>query len=446
MPRRTLWVILAVVVVSLACYERADRNPYGRWFSEVLNTIDHYYVEPVDEQKLFEGALDGMISRLDDYSAFLPRSEKTQFEETLDQQYGGIGIEVSLEGPSKQLTVMSPLVGTPAYKAGVRAGDKIVTIDGRSTENLPLKGVLKLLRGKPGEPVEIAVRREGLEKPLDFQLVRALIKIDSILGDLRREDGSWHFFLPGDERIGYIRVNTFGESTVEEFADAMKWLTEHQCRGLVIDLRNNPGGLLEAAEKICDLFVAKGALIVSTRGRDARVRDEYRASGDGPYQNLPLVILVNSKSASASEIVAACLQDHARATIVGERTWGKGTVQNVIPLEGGRSLLKLTIASYWRPSGKNIHRLSSSQETDEWGVKPDAGGEVKLDEKQSAQWQEKRRQRDFVRATGSPQAAASSPDPPTVHTPAEFDPQLDRAIKMLEKKLDPSGTGKPAKA
>lgn len=172
MPRRTLWLIFIVAVASLACYERADRNPYGRWFSEVLDTVNRYYVEPVDDQKLFEGALNGMIGRLDEYSAFLPRNQASQFQETIDQQYGGIGIEVNLEGENKELTVMSPLVGTPAYKAGVRAGDKIVAIDGKSTANRSLNDIVGWLRGHPGDPVTLSVLRTGQEDPLTFELVR----------------------------------------------------------------------------------------------------------------------------------------------------------------------------------------------------------------------------------------------------------------------------------
>jgi carboxyl-terminal processing protease len=433
MPRRTLWLIFAVVIVSLACYERADRNPYGRWFAEALDTVDRYYVEPVDEQKLFEGALGGMIGRLDEYSAFLPRNLAPQFQQALDQQYGGIGIEVTLEGDDKQLTVMSPLVGTPAYKAGVRAGDKILAIDGRATGNRPLDDIVRSLRGKPGDPVSITVLRKGHDQPLEFDLVRAKIKVDSILGDLRQGDGTWNYFLPGDDKIGYVRINSFGESTVVELDAALEWLSQRGCRGLILDMRNNPGGLLQAAEEVCDLFLPEGAVIVTTRGRDALVRNEARATGAGKYASLPLVVLVNDKSASAAEIVAACLQDHHRAAIVGERTWGKGTVQNVIPLEGGRSLLKLTIASYWRPSGQNIHRLESSKEGDEWGVKADAGCEVKLDEKQTSQWLDKRRHRDVVpssqRSPGEP--APVSPD----ESPLDFDPQLSRAVQVLNEAL-----------
>ncbi len=433
MPRRTLWLIFVVVVISLACYERADRNPYGRWFSEVLDTIDRYYVEPVDDQKLFEGALDGMIGRLDEYSAFLPRHEANQFQEAIDQQYGGIGIEVSLEGPDKELTVMSPLVGTPAYKAGVRAGDKIVAIDGKSTAGRPLNDIVGWLRGKPGEPVTISVQRKGNEESIDFDLVRAKIRIDSILGDLRGPDGSWSYFLPGTDKIGYVRINSFGETTVEELTAALARLRAHGCRGLILDMRNNPGGLLQSAEEVCDLFLPKGAVIVTTRGRDERVRNEARATGSGEYQSLPMVVLVNDHSASAAEIVAACLQDHHRAAVVGERTWGKGTVQNVIPLEGGRSLLKLTIASYWRPSGKNIHRLESSKESDEWGVQPDANCRVKLDEKQTAEMLDKRRQRDVVPRSGT--SPGEEPPAAQAGSPVDFDPQLLRAVEVLKQRM-----------
>ncbi|MEX0677793.1 MAG: S41 family peptidase [Pirellulales bacterium] len=433
MPRRTLWLIFAVVVVSLACYERADRNPYGRWFAEVLDTIDRNYVEPVDEQKLFEGALDGVIGKLDEYSAFLSRNDAPQFQQVLDQQYGGIGIEVTLEGADKQLTVMSPFVGTPAYKAGVRAGDTIVAIDGRSTKNRPLNEIVRWLKGRPGDPVAIEVVRKGHEKPLRFDLVRAKIRVDSVLGDLREPDGTWNFFLPGEDKIGYVRITAFGESTVEEFTAALQWLSARRCRGLILDLRNDPGGLLEAAKAVCDLFLPEGAVIVSTRGRDARIHDEATATGAGEYQSLPLVVLVNDKSASAAEIVAACMQDHKRAAIVGERTWGKGTVQNVIPLEGGRSLLKLTIASYWRPSGKNIHRLESSQDEDEWGVKADPGCELKLDDKQTGELLEQRRQRDVVHSVGY---SPGEPVPaPPAGSPADFDPQLTRAVEVLKERL-----------
>jgi carboxyl-terminal processing protease len=424
-----MWMIFAATILSVVCHQRADRSPYGRWFAEVLDTIDRHYVEPVDDQKLFEGALDGMVRKLDDYSSFVPRRDATEFEETLDQEYGGIGVEVSLEGERKQLTIMAALPGTPAFRAGLLSGDKIVAIDGKSTQGLQLPEIIRMMRGRPGAEVVVSVNREGKEQSLDFRIVRARIQTDSVLGERRGPDGAWSYFLDGEDRIGYVRVAAFGKSTVEEFEAAMRWLAQRNCRGAIIDLRNNPGGLLDAAEQICDQFLPAGAVIVTTRGRDARERTRYEATGRGGYQDLPLVVLVNDKSASAAEIVAACLQDHQRATIVGERTWGKGTVQNVIPLEGGRSLLKLTIASYWRPSGKNIHRLSSSSDADEWGVSPSPGGELKLDDKQEVELAE--RLRNF-------EASHRGKKPASTGGPVSriaIDPQLEKGVRILREKL-----------
>ncbi|MEX2113605.1 MAG: S41 family peptidase [Pirellulales bacterium] len=442
MSRRSMWLVFCVTIVSLACYSRAARNPYGRWLAQAIDTIESQYIEPVDTEKLFEGAMRGMVGRLDDYSSFLPRQMKTFFDEALEQQYGGVGIEVNLTGTDdvKRLTVVSARIGGPAYEAGVLAGDEIVDIDDVNTERFTLDDGLKLLRGKPGTTVTLRVRRAGYDEPLEFKITRALIKIESVLGDVREKDGSWNYLLPGTDRIGYVRITSFGDLTVGEFADAMKWLSERHCRGLVIDLRNNPGGLLDAAHEICDLFLPSGSVIVTTRGRDARVRQEWRATGSGPYQDLPLVVLVNGQSASASEIVAACLQDHGRAKIVGERSFGKGTVQNLIPVEAGRSSLKLTIATYWRPSEKNIHRMSTSKDTDDWGVRPDADGVVALDPKEEVAWQEARRQRDGR----SPPPGDANNDGVDTSDPLQFDSQLRRAVDELRLELDGPAAAKAA--
>jgi carboxyl-terminal processing protease len=443
-----MWLVFAVTAVSLLCYNRAARSPYGRWLAQAIDMIESQYIEPVDSEKLFEGAMRGMVGRLDDYSSFLPSKLKSRFDEALGQQYGGIGIEVNLDGPedNKRLTVVSARVGGPAYEAGVLAGDQIVGIGKTNIENFTLEDGLKLLRGDPGTNVTLRVRRAGYDEPLEFTVTRALIKIDSVMGDTRQRDGSWNYLLPGADRIGYVRIVSFGDLTVQEFTEAMQWLRDHHCRGLVIDMRNNPGGLLEAAEKICDLFLPAGAVIVTTRGRDARVKQELRASGSGPYQDLPIVVLVNGLSASASEIVAACLQDHGRAKVVGERSFGKGTVQNLIPVEAGRSSLKLTIATYWRPSEKNIHRMSTSKDTDDWGVRPDVDGpdgdgEVKLDPKQEVAWQEARRLRDGRAPAG---ADSQNEAEGKQNDPLEFDSQLRRAVELLRKELARSAASKAA--
>jgi carboxyl-terminal processing protease len=425
MPRRNLLLIFGALVLSFLCYQRLDRNPYGRYFAEVMDQVDRNYMEPVNEEQLFDTAVDGVVRQLDGYSSFIGRSRTTRFQETLGQRFGGIGIEVSLDPQTNQLTVLSPLVGTPAYTAGVRSGDKILAVDGTSTAGFSLDDAVKLLRGKPGDPVVLRVLHKGETAPSEYEISRAVIKIDSVLGDKREPDGSWNFLMAGQDRLGYVRITSFGDETPSELAAALAWLEERDCRGLVIDLRNNPGGLLDAATAACEPFLKKGDLIVSTKRRG--VDDPCRASGRGKYQGLPLVVLVNHYSASASEIMAACLQDHQRAVVVGERTWGKGTVQNVIPIEGGKSILTLTTASYWRPSGKNIHRSEKSRPEDDWGVRPDAGCDVKMSDEEFAKCMEARRRRDVARAPSTAEAPADS-------APEATDPQLKRAIACLQPK------------
>lgn len=416
-------LVLVVAVISYLCYERADHNRYGHYFAEVFQHVDRSYVEPVDEQALFEGAVEGMLKRLDEYSSFISRREAGQFKDLLDGRFGGIGIEVSLDRASGRLTVLSPLIGSPAYAAGIRAGDKIVAIDGEGTDGFTLEDAVKRLRGPIGDRVTLRVRREGRAKPIDFVLTRAEINVASVVGDVRK-DGAWSYWLPGQNKIGYLRVNQFGKKTFEELSAALDILSDQKARGVIIDLRNNPGGLLDSAKDCSELFLPEGKTIVTTRGRGGLVRETYRVDDAGDYQELPLVVIVNHYTASAAEIMAAALQDYHRAAIVGVRTWGKGTVQDVIPVEGGRSVLKLTIATYWRPSMKNIHRFRDSKETDEWGVKPDPGLEVPQTDKQLEKWMEYRHKRDVVQ----PQSISTPPD-------LEADPQLGRAIEALKKRL-----------
>ncbi len=435
MPRRSLYLILATAIISYVCYQRADRNPYGRYFAEVLQHVDRSYVERVDEQKLFEGAVEGMLSRLDDYSAFIPRTEAQHFQEQLDQEFGGIGLELGVDGKSRQIMVVSPLVGTPAYKAGIRAGDRIVAINGESSRAMPLKDALEKLRGKPKTQVKLSIERDDEEDPLEFELTRDIIQVDSVLGGSRRPDGSWNYLISEKEKIGYLRVTSFGDPTYKQLVAALDTLQKAGMRGLILDLRNNPGGLLESGTKVCDLFLKeKEVPIVSICGRDGDVREAFNSSGNGRFTDFPMVVLVNHYSASASEIVAACLQDHHRAEVAGERSWGKGTVQNVIYVEGGRSVLKLTTASYWRPSGKNIHRFKESKEDDDWGVTPDPGLDVKLDDEAFSRWIEFRRNRDLAK----PGADWPGGDL------ADADPQLAKALEYLETKLSNSPASKTA--
>jgi len=429
MPRRNLFLLIVVAVVSLICYQKVSTNRYGRIVAEAMDQVQRRYLEPIEPYELFEGAMQGMVERLDDpYSDFISPRNLPEFQEILDQEFGGVGMEVALDPKTKQLTVMSPLVGTPAYEAGVRAGDKILQIDDQSTQGMSLRDAVALMRGKPGQPVALSILHDGEKQPVELTIVRAIIKVDTVLGDTRNADGSWNYFLEGyDEgpcRIGYLRISTFADNTVEEMREALDWLVAHGVHGLILDLRDNPGGLLTAATDVCDIFIDSG-VIVTTRGRDEQIRRTIEAREPETCGDLPLAVLVNHLSASASEIVAACLQDYGRAKIIGQRTWGKGTVQEIINLEGGQGAVKLTTSSYWRPSGKNIHRAKDAGEDDAWGVTPDEGYRVVVEGDELTRLRLWRRARDKPPAGLSPDEAAE----PFV------DPQLAKAIEYIEKAL-----------
>lgn len=427
MPLRNLAVIFLAAVTSLVCYGKAQRNRDATRVAAAMRLVEDYYIEEVDSRTLYEGAMNGMVSSLDPYSSYIPPEDFTHFQETLDQEFGGIGIVVEIDPQSKQLTVMTPLVGTPAHRAGVIAGDVILKIDGQETLDLPMKDAVNLMRGKPGEPVTISLGRSGQSEPIEMTLIREIIPVESVLGDARRSDGSWNFLLPGQPRIAYLRLTTFGEHTVAEMTKALAEING-RADGFILDLRNNAGGLLSAAVDTCDMFLDRG-VIVSTRGRGNVALDEFTATeGVLLDRNIPMVVLVNGYSASASEIVAACLQDHGRAVIVGQRSWGKGTVQNVIQLENGDAALKLTTAAYWRPSGRNIHRRKDADESLEWGVKPNPGLEVKLTDEQLRKLMEARRARDVVGeralsgADGPPAADQSQSSQPQSSQPHSSQP------------------------
>ena len=426
MTRRNLYVILATMAVSFVCYRSWD--PYAQYFSEVKRQIELHYPEPIKPRELYEFAVRGMIGRLDRHSAYWNRSEVQHQMESLDQQFVGIGAEVSVDPQTKEITAR-PLFDSPAAKAGMLPGDKILAINGQSTAGIDLENAIKQIKGRIGEPVDLTISRNGSNEPVELRLERDVIHVDSVKGDVRGDDGySWNFALLDDPRIGYLRVDEFGEHTGEEVDDALQWLKEHSAQGLVLDLRNNGGGILPIAVHICDQFLNEG-VIVTIRGRDYEVEHDAHP---GTACDLPMVVLINGDSASASEIVAACLQDHKCAAIVGERSYGKGSVQNLIPIEGGKSRLKLTTAKYWPPSGRNIHRETlpngdPAPESDVWGVKPDAGLEVPLSPKEVEALVKFRRQRELARVLKSDKVPEG--------TLLEHDPQLNKAVEYLREKI-----------
>jgi carboxyl-terminal processing protease len=428
MPRRSLVLLVGISVVSLICYHKVQSNRYGRILVDAMTQIERHALEPVGQEELFEGAMQGMVSRLDEYSAYVSPNRLRQFWEAIDLEFGGVGIEVSFDPRTKQLTVVRPLVGTPAYEAGIRAGDKILKIDGQSTQGLSGDDAITRMRGEPGQPVTLSILHEGEQEPVEIKLVRAIIRVDTVLGDTRKPDGSWNFFLGGHDRVGYLRINAFTKTTAEELRAALEQI-KPEMSALILDLRDDPGGLLPAAVEVCDLFVDSG-VIVTTRDRDKSIKHMYMAEAAGTFRGFPMAVLVNHYTASASEIVAACLQDHQRAVVVGQRTWGKGTVQEVLELEGGEGALKLTTASYWRPSGKNIHRVKGAGENEDWGVIPNPGYEVVVEGEDLTRLRLWRFRRDgYKLPQGEPPGA-----PPDLSL--ENDKQLLKAVKYVESMID----------
>lgn len=310
-------------------------------FTKVLNLIQQYYVEEVDTKKLIYGAIKGMLRELDPHTNFMPPEVFKDFESETSGEFGGLGIEISIQNGI--LTIISPIEDAPAWEAGIKAGDKVVAVNGTSTKGMSLVEASQLMRGKRGSKVVLRVVRDGEDKPRDIAVVRGSVKIKSVkYTDLGND-------------FAYVKITSFIENTSHDLDKVIeKHLKDHNDKmaGLLIDLRRNPGGLLDQAIKVSDMFLKDGA-IVSTIGRNKKDKEVAFASKKGRYTGFPVVIIVNEYTASASEIFSGAMQDNKRALIVGERTFGKGSVQSVIKLGDG-SGLKLTVARYYTPSGVSI--------------------------------------------------------------------------------------------
>lgn len=397
-----------------------------RLFVDTFQQVEANYVREVDRRELMEAAIQGMLRHLDQYSSFIPPRDVNRFNQMVDQEFGGIGITLNYRNGS--LIVISPLPGTPAYRAGIRAGDRIVEVEGESTDGITLTQAVKKLQGPVGRPVTISVVRDDESEPEEIKLIRQLIKAPTVRGDHYNENDEWDFMLDGEPKIGLIRMSHFSRFTADEVRDAVENLVEQEVQGLVIDLRFNPGGLLEAAIEVADMFLEEGN-IVSVRGRNVPDRS-WDAKKGGTFPMFPIAILVNNYSASASEVLSACLQDNKRAVIIGERTWGKGSVQNVIQMEKGDSALKLTTASYHRPSGVNIHRFRRMRKSDEWGVTPDKGYEIAYSREQWRAWDADRDRRDLLQRDRDENSEAAADE--------RFDDiYMSKALEYIKAKLAP---------
>ena len=405
----------------------------------VMAAIERSYLEPVDQHGLFEAAMDGVFSKLDEHSAFIDGEGQRDLEALLDQEFGGVGLELAVDPGTGRLTVVAPVVGSPAWRAGLAVGERIDAIDGVVTAGMPLRDAVGRLRGNPGTPVVVRVAPpEGQAADpsvRDVTLVREAVRVECVLGDRRRQDGSWDWRIEGHPSIALIRITSFGEHTGEDLRRAIEAIEKDgRPRGVVLDLRGNPGGLLAAAVEVCDILLDDG-LIVSTRGRsgtsgDVATLEARRATPGAVLQGVPMAVLIDGLTASAGEIVAACLQDNARATIVGSRSFGKGTVQSIVPLADGDGLVKLTTSEYLRPSNANIHRRATDGDGDEWGVSPDKGHEIAPTGKRIEALRRWRVERDAVPARRDD---GSAPSPPSAaDLPGAVDPVLARSIEAVE--------------
>ena len=383
------------------------------------------YVDEPDEQEMVEGAVNGMIEALDDpYTQYFPMEEFQQFTESVRGEFFGIGAEVTIE--NNRLHIVTPLEDSPAWNAGVMAGDTVLTIDGTDTLDMPINDAIKLLKGPKGTDVTIGVRHANGQEQ-DITITRDRIEVQTVRGFDRDAEHRYAFWLDPTQKIAYVRLTQFSERTAVEFAQVLDTLNQQGMRGLVLDLRFNPGGLLEAAVQISDLFLEEGKTIVSVRGRVVP-EQVFRATDHTPYADLPVVVLANPFSASASEIVAGALSDNDRALFVGERTFGKGSVQQVKMLEGGQGALKITNAYYYLPSGRNIHRRNKA-DGEPWGVDPTDGAYVAMDAQARREMLDARRANDVVNDdNGSPEKPAVSPQ---LLRDQLKDPQLAAALEAL---------------
>lgn len=419
MKRRLIFGIIAAVlavnlligakVYSNSSTDDAEKDsvyPNMRLFSEVMEKVRRDYVDGTNltYQDLVYGALKGMVNELDPHSEFLDPQEYKDLQSDTEGHFGGLGIVVAMK--DNFVTVVTPMEDTPGFKAGILSGDRILKIDGKSTENMTLPDAVKLLRGDPNTDVKISIMRPSSNEVKNYTLTRAVINVDMVKDINGKKD-----FPLGENKIGYIRLVQFGEHTSDDLETAINKLKGQGMQALIIDLRWNPGGLLDQAVEVCEKFVPRGTPIVSTEGRNAAQDSKHVAEGHGDeLHGMPIVVLVNLGSASASEIVSGCLQDLHRAIILGEKTFGKGSVQSIIPLDDG-SALRLTTAKYYTPSHKVIHEV---------GITPNIVVPTTDEEDRD------------IRLQLTPGGLESLDQKDRERVKASHDPQLERAMDLLK--------------
>ncbi|MBI4597503.1 MAG: S41 family peptidase [Candidatus Omnitrophica bacterium] len=368
-------------------------------FEHALSIVRSDYVEEPKAQQLIYGALKGMLATLDPYSQFLDPDSYNELKIDTEGEFGGLGIEITIK--DDLLTIISPIDDTPAALAGLRSGDRIVKIDGQLTRGITIVEAVRKLRGKPNTKIALTLLREGESELKEVSLERAIIKVKSV------KDAQML-----DEQIGYIRLSDFGEHTVADLESAINSLKARHMDSLIFDLRNNPGGLLDVAVSVAELFLNRHQLIVSTKGRLRNQNQEMRSRMDGPISALPLVVLINEGSASASEIVAGAIQDHHRGVVLGTKSHGKASVQTIFPLKDG-SALRLTTSKYFTPKGRSIHGQ---------GIPPDVEVPIQLAKDPASKQEQAKEIFDKIEQT--------APEPPA--DKLRKDNQIARAMDLLK--------------
>ncbi|MEY4528099.1 MAG: Carboxy-terminal-processing protease [Nitrospirota bacterium] len=436
-PRGKSWVIGPMMVVAVLCgvligkgWERTGHatETYEelKTFSEVLNQVQRHYVDETKTKELVQGAIRGMLSTLDPHSAYMTPEMYKEMQVETKGEFGGVGIQIGVK--ENRLAVIAPIEGTPAQRAGIKAGDFIVKVNDETTKDLTLMDAVQKMRGPKGTKVNLTIQRDGTPDPLLFTLMRDTIKIESVKSKII-------------DNLGYVRLTQFQEATGRDLAKAIKQFREQKVQGAILDLRNNPGGLLTAAVDVSEQFLPNGKLVVFTKNREGK-KDEWLAKSKDQMDELPMIILVNEGSASASEIVAGALQDWGRAVIVGTTSFGKGSVQTILPLGDG-SGLRLTTAKYYTPKGRSIQST---------GITPDIvvklpapakdGKPVEKEAETKAQKPAQGKEKDAAPHTNgkAPEDAATkngaTPQAPPLDSagdPAvEQDAQLQKAVELLK--------------
>lgn len=490
MPLRNVaWLLIVPAIVALGLAVSYSAPAPDRDYKRVRQVVDvmaevdtHFYRKLTDKEweEFTEAMINGGLQKLDPHSVYLNAEKLKQFETESEGSFGGVGIKLGKDTDTEFLKIDHPMPGTPAYDAGIIANDLIIKVGDKSTKGLKVDEASKDIKGEPGTKVTLTIRREG-RNPADqeVELTRGRIPQHPVSGVRRRADDPtrWDWFLDKPNGIALVRVSGFNELTAKELRAAVEEIEKEGGKGLILDLRGNPGGLLTQAIEVSNMFLPEGAPIVGTRGRDPERTRDFKAKKDQelfkPAAQRPIVVLVDGGSASASEIVASALQDNGRAMVVGERSFGKGSVQKLLRIQAGedRAAVKLTTETYWRPSGKNMDKEMARKEAEqiddpeqkekkrnEWGITPEVKVEITDDDRV-------RMEIELIKAdwaAGKPSVVGPNPPPApnpkgSDGKPLTFkgkvidltkpfvDKQQDAAVDLLKKKLGGNGAAPPAR-